>query len=152
VPDAPNDLAAGARGTILYYNPTSWTAQTSGTTNDLFFVRALSATNVYALGAAGTALQYDGAKWTPLQTGGITVALRAADVVITETGAITDVFVVGDGGAIFHSSDGVRWSQQASGTGNNLFGVAAVSASDVFAVGALGTILHYDGRAWSKQR
>jgi hypothetical protein len=34
-------------------------------------------------------------------------------------------------------------------TGDPLYGVWGSSGSDVFAVGELGTILHYDGTAWS---
>jgi len=39
-----------------------------------------------------------------------------------------------------------------SGTTNDLTGVSAVAANDVFAVGDKGTILHYDGTAWTQQR
>jgi photosystem II stability/assembly factor-like uncharacterized protein len=37
----------------------------------------------------------------------------------------------------------------ASGTTNNLTGIWGSSPQDVFAVGPKGTILHYDGKAWS---
>lgn len=103
-----------------------------------------------ALGAAGTALHYDGVKWSALSTGS-TVALHSADVAVTPTGTITDFFVVGDGGTILHSSNGVTWSPQTSGTMNDLAAVSVVSATDVFAVGAGGTILHYDRTTWSVQ-
>ena len=33
--------------------------------------------------------------------------------------------------------------------GNDLFGVWGSSSTDVFAVGLIGTIVHYDGSAWS---
>ena len=36
-----------------------------------------------------------------------------------------------------------------SGTGYGLYGVWGSSGSDVFAVGGAGTIVHYDGMAWS---
>jgi PKD repeat protein len=41
------------------------------------------------------------------------------------------------------------WSNMSSGTGFNLRSIWGSSSSDVFAVGASGTILHYDGSAWS---
>jgi PKD repeat protein len=41
------------------------------------------------------------------------------------------------------------WSNMSSGTGFNLTSIWGSSSSDVFAVGASGTILHYDGSAWS---
>jgi photosystem II stability/assembly factor-like uncharacterized protein len=34
---------------------------------------------------------------------------------------------------------------------NNIHGAAALTASDIWAVGGAGTILHYDGAAWQKQ-
>jgi photosystem II stability/assembly factor-like uncharacterized protein len=65
---------------------------------------------------------------------------------------VTDLWAVGDGGTILHSSDGTTWNAQTSGTTNDLTSVAAVAANDVFAVGDKGTILHYDGTAWTPQR
>jgi hypothetical protein len=41
------------------------------------------------------------------------------------------------------------WSAMDSGTTEDLYGVWGSSASDVFAVGWNGTILHYDGSTWT---
>ncbi|MFC1924439.1 hypothetical protein ACFLT3_00615 [Chloroflexota bacterium] len=60
----------------------------------------------------------------------------------------TDVFAVGDWGAILHY-DGSSWSEMSSGTTEDLWAVWGSSSSDVFAVGESGTILHYDGSAWN---
>ena len=46
------------------------------------------------------------------------------------------------------SADGWGW-QNPHPQANELYGVWGSSASDVFAVGDGGTILHYDGSAWS---
>ena len=46
-------------------------------------------------------------------------------------------------------NDGSAWSRMSSGTKNTLESVWGSSGRDVFAVGANGTILHYDGSAWS---
>lgn len=152
LPGIPADFAVGAGGTILHYDGASWSAQASGTTNDLFFVVALDTNNAYALGAAGTVLHYDGKSWSAIPVAGLTVTLRAADVAVDTTGTITGYFLVGDGGTILHSSDAMRWSPQTSGTTNDLFGVTVNTDSNAYAVGALGTILHYDGKVWSKLR
>ena len=54
-----------------------------------------------------------------------------------------DVYVVGDGGVILHSTDaGATWPAAASGTSAALRGVWGSSPSDVYVVGASGTILH----------
>jgi hypothetical protein len=48
------------------------------------------------------------------------------------------------------AEDGVlRWVQMSSGTSDALQAVWGTSASDIFAVGANGTILHYNGTSWS---
>jgi hypothetical protein len=44
------------------------------------------------------------------------------------------------------------WSPQSSGTANYLRGVWGTSGNNVFAVGADGTIRHYDGSTWGSQR
>jgi hypothetical protein len=152
VPGLPADFAVGAGGTILHYDGTSWSAQPSGTTSDLYVVAVLDSANVYALGAGGTVVHYDGTRWSLIAISGLTATLRAADVAVDTTGTVTDYFVVGDGGTILHSSDGVTWSPQPSGTTNDLFAVAVATDSNAVAVGALGTILRYDGTSWSKQR
>src|SRR5919106_1772367 len=41
------------------------------------------------------------------------------------------------------------WSSVPSGTTNALYGIWGSSASDIWAVGASGTILHWNGSAWS---
>ena len=151
VPMVAANFAVGAGGTILYYDGTSWSSQTSGTANDLFFVGIISGADVYALGAGGTILHYDGTTWTA-RTSGTTKALRSATGAATPAGVVTDLWAVGDGGTILHSTDGATWLAQASGTTNDLTSASAVAANDVFAVGDKGTILHYDGTAWTQQR
>jgi hypothetical protein len=48
-------------------------------------------------------------------------------------------------------TSGRQWVEQISGTTQNLRDVWGSSASDVFAVGEGGTILHHDGNKWSIQ-
>jgi len=63
-----------------------------------------------------------------------------------------DVFAVGDAGVILRRVGGV-WTQMTSPTPNNLRGVWGLSSSDVWvsgvAVNGVGTVLHFDGTAWS---
>lgn len=59
----------------------------------------------------------------------------------------SDVFAVGDGGAIFRRTGG-NWTVMASGSTQNLRGVWAASSSDVWAVGVGATILRFNGTAW----
>src|SRR5262245_26272268 len=41
------------------------------------------------------------------------------------------------------------WIAMQSATDQELFGVFALAANDVYAIGAAGTVVHYDGRTWT---
>jgi hypothetical protein len=58
-----------------------------------------------------------------------------------------DVYVVGDGGGIFHF-DGVVWTQMATPTSERLLDVWGFAGGPVFVVGTNGTILQLIGSAW----
>jgi hypothetical protein len=60
-----------------------------------------------------------------------------------------DVFAVGNDGTILRRVNGNDWFAMASGTTSNLRSVWGSSASDVWAGGVSGTLLHYDGTSWS---
>lgn len=66
----------------------------------------------------------------------------------------TDVFAVGDGGAILHW-DGALWSVQPNGLPpedcNCLTAVTGSGPGDVWAGGDGGLLLHYDGATWTEQ-
>jgi photosystem II stability/assembly factor-like uncharacterized protein len=67
--------------------------------------------------------------------------------------SITNLFSVGAGGTILHTTNGgASWSQQKSGTTDNLFGVWG-EGKKAFAVGNNGTILYTanSGKTWSTQ-
>jgi hypothetical protein len=63
-------------------------------------------------------------------------------------------FAVGDGGTIMSEVDGV-WTEMISPTTEDLhalyFAKPAAAAPQLFAVGANGTVLRYDGTTWTKQ-
>src|SRR3954469_14182730 len=68
------------------------------------------------------------------------------------TASASDVFAVGDNGAIVRRVNGT-WTQMTSPTTNHLRGVSGTSSSDVWASGladnGVGTVLHWNGTAWS---
>lgn len=60
------------------------------------------------------------------------------------------IWAVGDGGTIRRFVSGsARWEKVASPTTNTLHALWGASANDVWAVGELGTVLHYDGTSWT---
>jgi len=138
-------IAVGYGGRIVRHAGSQWSAQTSGTSNDLFAVWGdPNSPSVFAVGAAGTVVRYDGAAWGT-QTSGTTAPLRGV-----WGSSATDVFAVGDNGTILHFN-GTSWAPQSSGTTQNLRGVWGSAPNSVFAVGAGSTILRYDGASWTAQ-
>lgn len=65
---------------------------------------------------------------------------------------VTDLFMVGQGGLIHHSSNGTTFSAQTNADINDLYAVWGSSSTDIYAVGADGTIRHSTGTGtWSGQ-
>ena len=61
-----------------------------------------------------------------------------------------DLVAVGLGGAIYRRSAGEEaWVAEQSGTNQDLYALYGTGPSDLFAVGARGTVVHFDGIAWS---
>lgn len=57
----------------------------------------------------------------------------------------SDVYVVGDGGTILHSTGDGRWTAQLSPKAVRLDGIAGASATDIYISGNLNTLLHGNG-------
>jgi hypothetical protein len=137
--------------TGLRTSPTSGWGSLSGTAED----------DVWAAGGSSGVAHWDGAKWsdgtdpaTPANTRytGVWAASR------------TDVWALGlseSGGSGFATHwDGATWTKQTTWTGFGPRGIAGTSGTDVWVVGQsgvmgtqafqyVGTILHFDGAAWS---
>jgi len=141
-----NVWVVGNGGTILYYNGSTWTAQTSGTSEDLNGVWGSSATSVWAVGDNGTVLFFDGTSWTA-QTSGTSENLNGV-----WGSSATSVWAVGGGGVI-QFYNGSSWATQTSGTVNTLESVWGSSATSVWAVGISGTIVFSSngGSTWTAQ-
>jgi len=145
---------------------TTWSAQTSGTTNNLRAVAFTSATTGWAVGDTGTGAgdtstilktSDGGATWTP-QASGTTNNLRAVAFTSATTGwAVGDTGTgAGDTGTILKTTNGgANWAAQTSGVPvtADLYGVTFVSDTTGWAVGASGTILTTTngGDTWTSQ-
>jgi hypothetical protein len=57
-------------------------------------------------------------------------------------------FAVGDNGVALRRGPAGTWAPIPTGITNNLLAVWGTASDDVFAVGSLGTILHWNGTAW----
>jgi len=122
-----------------------WTTVSSPTTESLFSVDMVSATDGWAVGGFGGSniiMHWDGYGWTEISSPAASGALESVDMV-----SATDGWAVG-GGAILHWN-GSSWTEVSSPTANWLGSVDMVSATDGWAVGRNGTILHWNGGTWT---
>lgn len=171
----PIGFAVGNNGTILHTTNggTNWTAQTSGTSQDLFGVTFSDANNGWAIGSFGTTLHTidGGTHWTGQATGTSPLPRGTALNVPVGNGLGVNVntnlalnglefadafngWAVGNLGMIMHTVDGgANWTSQNSGTNQDLFGVGFTDIFNGWAVGSHGTILQTtDGGAnWTAQ-
>ncbi len=175
---------------VEHYDGVSWTVMSSpnpsSTGSFLFGVTAASASDVWAVGSSGDqattsdqtmVLHYDGVSWKQVASPNpLPKAFLNQNVMLSVT-AVSSADITAVGYAqdsanlrtltLVEHWDGVKWSlvpsanhSNASGTFNILKGVAAVSASDVYAVGYFSDgntaggqqqvfVEHFNGTRWS---
>jgi hypothetical protein len=165
-------FAVGSAGTIIHYNGISWTRMESGTTTTFFDVWGASGEDVYAVGVDGRIYHYDGISWSstgpygpeglysiwglsgndifvtgvyvekhydgsawssiPFYSGGMLYSLWGV--------AATDMYATSGGTVVRYN--GLSWERKA-GVSSRLNAIWGNSASDIFAVGDSGTIIHF---------
>jgi hypothetical protein len=65
--------------------------------------------------------------------------------------ALSAIYAVGHDGTILRRSGAGQFLREESGTTENLYAVAGVSAEDVYAVGQRGVVLHRAGGKWTRE-
>ena len=151
---ASDIFAVGESGTLLHYDGGSWKTMTSPTPLTIQGIWGNSGSDVYAVGGASASdtttgsfiIHYDGRQWTNQAT--LITPQRFHGV----WGNGSTVFTAGEAGAIFSTETaGAQWTSMNSKTVETFRGLWGTSATDVYAVGDSGAILHYDGSAWSPE-
>lgn len=136
-----NIIAVGTNGKIAKFDGTSWSAMTSGTTQELRGIWVESATVGFAIGTNGTALKLTGSTWAAT-TSGTTNALNG---VWSDAGI---AYAVGAGGVGLRYN-GTAWVAQSMGTSDDLNSVSGVPGGSVTAVGNFGGVFRYNGVSWT---
>ena len=151
---AADVYAVGANGVILHFDGASWTPVASGTTDDLVSARIGADGALYVVATTCDRFLAATGNYPPcastirrLQGGSWTVELPARPLRLNDVWARAPGSLVAFGDRMLTQSGGT-WSDPAP-YAPGLAAVWAESQSEVFAVGDRGTILQYDGSAWS---
>jgi len=141
--------AVGAVGTILHTTDggATWTAQASGTTQDLWAVRFLDALHGWAVGTVMLWTADGGATWHQ----GIAASASNYGVDFADG---SHGWAVGTGGVVFRTVDGGQhWNWSSTPTTENLKDVDFPDVLHGWAVGANGAVIRTTdgGATWTKQ-
>ena len=134
---------------ILHWDGSTWNRVTSPTTQPLFAVKMISATDVWAVGGSGTRLHWDGSTWSDYSCEG---NVNCLDLYSIDFTSANDVWAVGH--RIEHW-DGSSWWESDS-LGYHYWSVSAISATDAWIVGSYysdysyhGLNAHLEGETWT---
>ncbi len=127
------------QATILHSQGKDFTQVPSGVPYTLLAIRGSRADRIFAVGHQGTVLHYDGSRWAA--AAGVPSSEKLTDLTIDHE---QTVWVVGHRGTLLRYRGDV-WQEVPTGLLNNLNGVAARSATEIFVSGEQGVLLRYDG-------
>lgn len=137
-PAGPAAWAVGESSLTVQRNAGTW--QTVSSTGFSYYaVQTLSATQAWAFGPGGRFYRWNGGPWTEI---GRWLSAKAFHMFSATQG-------VAVGWGTIQTWDGAAWSSVTSPTTKTLYGLHALSPSNIWAVGDNGAILHGDGVIWS---
>jgi hypothetical protein len=139
----------GSGGILMRWNGTIWApgpGSASVTTATLYAVRGTARDNVWATGSGSTRIRYNGSAWAVDASMGYTATTAQALWV-----GQSSVWAVGSGamGSVSNRFDGSAWTAANTNFFSVLYGALGFSDNDVWAVGLLGALYHYDGQNWT---
>jgi hypothetical protein len=154
-----HDFGPGFDPLLLHWNGTAWRFAKNGCVGALSKIDARSAMDIWAVGGSNTC-HFDGHSWTNVKAARAPNPQATVDLIDVTVVGPSDVWAVGEeiiecgesvcyGGEIQHWN-GTKWAH-VTNDAPVLYGVDALTAGDVYAVGlGLGpAILHFDGRSWA---
>ncbi|MBU4273892.1 MAG: IPT/TIG domain-containing protein [Planctomycetes bacterium] len=128
-----------------FFNGTSWSIINDGSTRKPYQVSAYSASDVWAVDWDGTILRSTngGVTWgTTYYLGGWPVSISAFNG--------TNVYAVGWDGVI-QKYNGASWTEQPSGTTQDLYDVCALDSTHIYSVGSEKFLFSRGGGGWTEQ-
>jgi Leucine-rich repeat (LRR) protein len=152
-----NDIyASGALGTVARWDGASWNVMPTDVSTYLYALWGTGPQDIFAVGAGGTITHYNGwstMTWStqPSGTTGDLTAVWGASKKDVYAGGTVSASGVPTATVLLHF-DGANWSPVSGLPACNGFGINAIwgsSSQNVFASCGTGTILHYNGSAWT---
>jgi len=146
--DPQHGVAAGSGGTAMHLDGSQWTPRDTGISVNLHGVWGASMTHIFAVGEGGAVVHLDPTGWAAMLPKPTTLPLRAV-----WGASASEIFAVSES-LEYYVCDGTSWTTESFGVPvdqlalNGLWGIGQRR----FAVGAGGTILAYDGTAWSEHQ
>ncbi|MCA9574531.1 MAG: hypothetical protein R3B40_10105 [Polyangiales bacterium] len=150
-------FVVGNSGTVLHFDGDTWERNDTPTTEALWGVWGAAPDDVWAVGGAGRAgstpvlLHYDGLSWRSVDPPtfgrpGVTALYKVWGT------AADNVYAVGRAGVILHY-DGDTWSEEASGTGDDLIALHGSGPDEIVVVGGRsnGRVVIWDGSTWRSE-
>jgi hypothetical protein len=134
--DSSDVFAVGDGGVIVRRQNDTWTAMTSGTTENLRGVWAASANDAWAVGTAGTVLRWNGTSWTQV------VGVLPIDYTGVWGSSANDVWLIGTS-RVQHWT-GSAWATPVTVPGT-LMSVHGSGPTDVWVSGEPTYLKHYTG-------
>jgi hypothetical protein len=144
---ASNIFAVGNGGLVEQFNGTSWSVATHTGTGNLTSVWGTgSPATFYAVASDGTAYRsVNGGPWSTISFSPANAAALNG-VYGTST---SDLWATGNSGAAYiNTGAGFTTPSPANGLATNFYDVWNTSASDVYLVGAGGTVQYFNGTVW----
>jgi len=117
-----------------------WTVSSLGAGSN-HAIDGTAITNLYVVGENGIH-HFDGVAWALEVEPTITMnAVWAYDA---------GAFAAGNEGTVLRRTDSTSWPEVETNKAANLYGIAGMSASDVWVSGDQGVVLHYNGSGWTQ--
>jgi len=136
-----NLVGVGSKGLVVRSVGDAWATQESGVSEDLRAVAGVPGGSVIAVGDLGNITRFDGFLWTKMASP-VSGDLRSVWMLSETEGWAVGAY------ATAQMRNG-SWSEVTGNAFRNLYGVYGFAANDVWAVGASGAVLRFDGITWN---